>query len=315
VNCVVSAWTFQSATAWSACLNNEQTRTETWERSILTAPANGGTACPALTETRMATQACTMTTPPPPPASLLFQSGWETGPDGVFPRCDFDVLIDGPVGSLSRWDDYGGSGACSGTVHDADVVTNVTHDGGRALRVTQKAGNINGTDFRMVKNIGSQSSATHTMWVYFDPAWRWASNDHKMWIWLDGSCTAQNVYINTRGNDPTHARIAVHVLPSDTVLSDRNVTLTVGTWYRIKSHVVAGSQGKVEVWVMPQGQPEVKLTLTQEAGNAANANLLNTGALGCGKLDTTYNNGAAIPTSGFYQYFDTISIYRGLFGG
>lgn len=63
VDCVVSDWIFQSATMWGACVNSTQTRTETWVRTIVTQPANGGSACPALTETRVATQSCTA--PPP----------------------------------------------------------------------------------------------------------------------------------------------------------------------------------------------------------------------------------------------------------
>lgn len=66
VDCVVSDWTFQSATAWSACVNSSQTRTETWVRSVLTQPANGGATCPTLTETRTGTQSCTVTPPPNP---------------------------------------------------------------------------------------------------------------------------------------------------------------------------------------------------------------------------------------------------------
>lgn len=66
VDCVVSAWTLQSATEWSTCSSGTQTRTETWTRSVLTPASNGGTACPTLTETRTGTQACTV--PPPPPA-------------------------------------------------------------------------------------------------------------------------------------------------------------------------------------------------------------------------------------------------------
>lgn len=69
VNCVVSAWAFQSATAWGACTNGQRSRTETWARTIVTPPANGGAACPALTQTRTATQACS-TSQPRPTATL-----------------------------------------------------------------------------------------------------------------------------------------------------------------------------------------------------------------------------------------------------
>jgi hypothetical protein len=61
VNCAVSAWSPYAAGAWSACSNGQQSRTETRSRTITTQPANGGTACPVLTETRTVTQACTTT--------------------------------------------------------------------------------------------------------------------------------------------------------------------------------------------------------------------------------------------------------------
>jgi hypothetical protein len=63
VDCQVSAWTLASVTPWSACDAGTQTRTETWARTITTAPANGGLACPVLSEARLVTQACVM--PPP----------------------------------------------------------------------------------------------------------------------------------------------------------------------------------------------------------------------------------------------------------
>lgn len=57
VNCVVDAWS-----AWSACTNHTQTRT----RGVLTAPANGGTACPVLTQTQACNSAPTIAGTPPP---------------------------------------------------------------------------------------------------------------------------------------------------------------------------------------------------------------------------------------------------------
>jgi hypothetical protein len=63
VDCQVSAWSLASVTPWGACTAGSQTRTETWTRTITTQPANGGLACPTLSETRTATQACVM--PPP----------------------------------------------------------------------------------------------------------------------------------------------------------------------------------------------------------------------------------------------------------
>ena len=66
VNCVVSAWTMQSATAWGTCTSGQQTRTETWTRTVLTPPSGGGTACGPLTEQRTATQSCSI----PPTATF-----------------------------------------------------------------------------------------------------------------------------------------------------------------------------------------------------------------------------------------------------
>jgi thrombospondin type 1 repeat protein len=56
VDCAVSAWS-----AWSACANSTQTRS----RSVVTQPANGGAACPVLTDS----QACTVEPPPVDPPS------------------------------------------------------------------------------------------------------------------------------------------------------------------------------------------------------------------------------------------------------
>lgn len=58
VDCVVSDWVFQSATAWGECINGVQTRTETWIRTVTTQPANGGASCPLLVEQRTGSQPC-----------------------------------------------------------------------------------------------------------------------------------------------------------------------------------------------------------------------------------------------------------------
>lgn len=58
VDCAVSAYGAWSAPAWSTCVNGTQTRQEMRTRTILTQPSNGGTVCPALTETRTASQSC-----------------------------------------------------------------------------------------------------------------------------------------------------------------------------------------------------------------------------------------------------------------
>lgn len=69
VDAVVSAWSDWAGGAWSVCSNGTQTRTETRTRTVVT-PANGG-ATPALSETRTASQPCTVTPPPTPGTKTL----------------------------------------------------------------------------------------------------------------------------------------------------------------------------------------------------------------------------------------------------
>jgi hypothetical protein len=59
VDCAVSDWTLANVSPWSVCAQSgSQSRTETWERTIVTLPAHGGAACGALHETRTASQSC-----------------------------------------------------------------------------------------------------------------------------------------------------------------------------------------------------------------------------------------------------------------
>jgi hypothetical protein len=58
VDCAVSTWSDWIPAEWSACANAQQSRTETRTRTITTPAANGGAACPSLTETRTVRQAC-----------------------------------------------------------------------------------------------------------------------------------------------------------------------------------------------------------------------------------------------------------------
>jgi titin len=74
IDCVQSDWSFQSATAWSACTGGTQTRTETWARSIITEPLGGGAACGPSSEQRTASQACSDPTPVAPGAPTNFRS-------------------------------------------------------------------------------------------------------------------------------------------------------------------------------------------------------------------------------------------------
>ena len=144
----------------------------------------------------------------PTGGTLLFESSWENTTDlGCSPAALLDKV----------WEDYGGSGACSGSVHDADVVDDVAHGGSRSLRITQKPGKdgaekYNGTDFRMQKKFGEQTDVTLVGWLRYDANYRWAGADHKIFILTDEALRAQNVYINLRGgSDSTHARLCAVV--------------------------------------------------------------------------------------------------------
>jgi len=240
--------------------------------------------------------------PTPGGEGLLFASGWDsTAATG----CNFEALIDGV------WDDYGGSGACNGSVHDADIVTDVAHDGARSLRVTQKPGFINGTDFRIVEMFGPQTDVTLIAWVYYSPNYRWASADHKIFIAMDPDQTAQNVYINYRGgSDARHARLCAGITPVDSVYCADSPQVTVDTWYRLRVHIVGGEHGSVDVWLQPDGEDEVQLDLTHDAGSVVDIDDVDTGELGGVKYDTTYNAGGSISEL-MYQYVDSVEVYQG----
>ena len=66
VNCVLSEWgAWTPTSAWSACVDSVQTRTEQRSRTVVTQPSGGGTACGVLTETREVEQACVADGPTP----------------------------------------------------------------------------------------------------------------------------------------------------------------------------------------------------------------------------------------------------------
>lgn len=65
VACTVSSWsTYQSTSGWTSCNGGQQTRTMRRTRTVVTAPSNGGTPCPALQETFTETRACGGSTGP-----------------------------------------------------------------------------------------------------------------------------------------------------------------------------------------------------------------------------------------------------------
>lgn len=67
VDCAVSDWSAWSAGAWGQCSAGSQSRIETRSRTVTVPAANGGAACPVLTESRAVSQPCTVDPPPPPP--------------------------------------------------------------------------------------------------------------------------------------------------------------------------------------------------------------------------------------------------------
>jgi hypothetical protein len=240
--------------------------------------------------------------------NLLFESSWENTTEL---GCSARALLD------TVWEDYGGSGACNGTVHDADIVDDVAHGGRRSLRVTQKPGKdgaeiYNGTDFRIQKKFGEQTDVTLVGWLRYDASYRWAKADHKIFIFADDALRAQNVYINFRGgSDNAHARLCAAATPVDAVFCSGNPQVTTNTWYRLRVHVVSGAHGKIEMWLQPDGQAETKLNLKHDAGSQANINDLDVGSIASFKIDTTYNAGSGIAQN-MYQWYDAIAVYSGL---
>jgi hypothetical protein len=176
--------------------------------------------------------------------------------------------------------------------------------------VTQRPGEQNGTDFRIVKPLPSPADATFVWWVRYDNNYRWANADHK--ILITGS--SQTLYINYRGGvDPSHARVVVSVTASDSVFAANafNQQVTVGKWYRLRVYVRAGSQGTVRAWLMEDGQPEQELNFAYDAGTNVPLSSINTGPLDSFKLDTTYNAGSYI-TETMKMWYDSVAVYRGL---
>jgi len=58
IDCAVSEWGAWSDPPWLACADGMQSRTIVRTRTIVTQPANGGTACPSLVETQPQTRVC-----------------------------------------------------------------------------------------------------------------------------------------------------------------------------------------------------------------------------------------------------------------
>ena len=74
---VVSAWSPWDGGAWSMCAAGAQTRVETRTRTVVTPATNGGST-PPLSETRTASQPCTVTPPVEPPAETITHADLKT---------------------------------------------------------------------------------------------------------------------------------------------------------------------------------------------------------------------------------------------
>lgn len=73
---------------WTACANSVQTRTTLRTRTVVTQPANGGAACPSLSDPIVESRSCSVDPPPPPPVGTVTQSP---------PVADLTVLKPGDV--------------------------------------------------------------------------------------------------------------------------------------------------------------------------------------------------------------------------
>jgi hypothetical protein len=237
---------------------------------------------------------------------LIFQNGWDAQ---SALGCGLSILLDG-----NAWNDYGPSSTCTNNV--AQVTNAESHDGGRALQVNFfPDGSGNGPDFRIIQNLGGARSQIYARWyVKYSNNWRWASSDHKIAIFGDTS-SSQDVYFNVRGNgNGGQGRVAIHVIPSDTVFSDPTSNMSPGVWHLCEIHIVSGPGGRVEAKL--DGR---LLNLTAEAGRGGSITNLNTGAnVSYIKMDTTYN-AYSYPTSlglTMQTWFDTVAVStQGWIGG
>jgi hypothetical protein len=237
---------------------------------------------------------------------LIFENGWE---NQTSLGCSLSILLDG-----NGWNDYGPSSSCTSDI--ARITNAERHDGNRALQVNFRPdGSINGPDFRIIQDLGGNRSQVYARWyVKYSPNWRWASADHKVAIFGNSSYT-QDVYFNVRGNgNGGQGRVAVHVIPSDTVLSDPTSNMEPGVWHLCEIRIVSGSGGRVEVKL--DGR---LLNLQSEAGRSASASNLNTGSgVAYIKLDTTYNAYSYPSSLGLTMqaYYDSVAVStQGWVGG
>ncbi|HZP86610.1 MAG TPA: fibronectin type III domain-containing protein [Burkholderiales bacterium] len=91
IDCVVSDWSSWVLGTFGACVSGTQSRTDTRTRTIVTPAANGGSACPSLTDTRIVTQACTTA------------KTWKVAPNGtIATRPSYEAVLAPTGGALVR---------------------------------------------------------------------------------------------------------------------------------------------------------------------------------------------------------------------
>lgn len=257
----------------------------------------------------------TVTSPPPPPPSpggltFLFSNGWQNRTElGATLNGLLDRDVSVPYDRTKAWADFGPAFNPSG--YPAQIVNGVGPRGtmSRLLQVTfPPDGTQNGPDFRIIQDYVSSTDVYVRWFVKYSDNWVWAGADHKSMICGAGS--SQDVYGNVRGNgNGGPGRVAIHVIPSDTVLSDYSTNVSPGVWHLMELHIVSGTNGKIEAKL--DGR---QLNLTVEAGTQVNPNNLNTGgAKTYCKVDTTYNAYSYPSGLGLTMqtWFDDVAVARG----
>lgn len=107
VDCQVSGWTTGAWSAWTPVNATTEQRTRTDTRTVLVAPANGGAACPSLTNVVTETRAIVVEPPPPPPTEIT--------------HADLKALIEQVLAALKQ--DTPAFVSCTVTSTTTDTVT------------------------------------------------------------------------------------------------------------------------------------------------------------------------------------------------
>ncbi len=234
----------------------------------------------------------------------LFNNSWENGGLG----CGLTPLLDN-----GAWEDYGGPGICSeGPSGGAGAeITNAFAApgfGSRSLRVWQMPGNINGTDFRIIKSFALQNGTVYMRWyIRWGNNWHFGNGDHKMCI-VGPNTSTQYVYWNVRDffGDSSRGRLTAYNNQQDTVWCDNRpeAAFVKNTWYCISVRMVTGTNGSLAAKVNT-----VDAVFSHDAGTPRDINnhTVSPGGINYIKMDSTYNNGASI-TEPMDQYWDGIAV-------